>query len=132
METMNDALAPNVLYNSPNRGLMSDKYGIDLAFFLLIIPLILISIYILLWLFPQLECIFVLQLSNPTIASIYLSNYAHVSFWHLLDNLIIYCLLIYLINTLSHYVGYGFGVLAPSLFTEPLLKIIEKWKCLGG
>ena len=99
METMNDALAPNVIDNSPNRELMNDKYGIDFAFFFLIIPLILIFIYILLWLFPQLECIFVLQLSNPTIASIYLSNYAHVSFWHLLNNLTGYCVLIYLILT---------------------------------
>ncbi len=99
METMNDTLAPNVINNSPNRELMNDKYGIDFAFFFLIIPLILIFIYILLWLFPQLEYIFVLQLSNPTVTSIYLSNYAHVSFWHLLNNLTGYCVLIYLILT---------------------------------
>ena len=62
METMNDTLVPNVIDNSPNRELMNDKYRIDFAFFFLIIPLILISIYILLWLFPQFQELGDLQL----------------------------------------------------------------------
>lgn len=47
---------------------------------------------------PELERVLILQTSNPTWISIYLSNFVHTDLWHHLGgNLLIYFILIYLI-----------------------------------
>lgn len=78
-------------------GLKDDK-KLDWFIFYFIIPLFLIIVYIMVHLHPELERVLILQTSNPTWISIYLSNFVHTDFWHHLGgNLLSYFILIYLI-----------------------------------
>lgn len=74
-----------------------NKEKLDYFIFFILIPSFLIIVYSLLLFVPQLKAIFVLQPSNPTLISIYFSNYAHIEFSHFLNDLISYYILIYLI-----------------------------------
>ena len=78
-------------------GLKDDK-KLDWFIFYFIVPLFLIIVYIMVYLHPELERVLILQTSNPTWISIYLSNFVHTDFWHHLGgNLLSYFILIYLI-----------------------------------
>ena len=77
---------------------LKDNKKLDCFIFYFIIPLFLIIVYIMVHLHPELERVLILQTSNPTWISIYLSNFVHTDFWHHLGgNLLSYFILIYLI-----------------------------------
>ncbi len=77
------------------------------VFFFIVIPLFIILIYLL----PSSlkDAFFILSKQTPSILSMFLSNYTHSEFWHLMSNLTFYLIVIYLImkfetNKLSFYV----------------------------
>jgi len=66
----------------------------EFLIFFILIPLSLIVIYFL----PQnVKDVLILQSANPTLTSIYFSNFVHTEFGHFVNNLIYYLLLIFLI-----------------------------------
>ncbi|CAD7772649.1 hypothetical protein FHEFKHOI_01285 [Candidatus Methanoperedenaceae archaeon GB50] len=79
-------------------GCLKDDKKLDWFIFYFIVPLFLIIVYIMVHFHPELERVLILQTSNPTWISIYLSNFVHTDLWHHLRwNLLNYFLLIYLI-----------------------------------
>lgn len=66
----------------------------DYLVFFILLPVILVLIYSLP---PSLKSMFILDPKNPTILSIYFSNYTHSEFSHLIDNLVNYLFIIFLL-----------------------------------
>ncbi len=67
---------------------------IDYFFFLLFIPVLLLSIFLL----PDsIKNHFILKTSNPTLLSMFLSNYVHLNILHFLGNVLAYFFIIFLI-----------------------------------
>ncbi|MEM5871510.1 MAG: hypothetical protein QW051_01420 [Candidatus Aenigmatarchaeota archaeon] len=66
----------------------------DYLIFFFIVPLILFAIYLTPY---EIKQNFILSVSSPTIQSIFISNYTHSEFYHLVYNLILYFLIIFLI-----------------------------------
>ena len=78
-------------------GGVKDDKKLDWFIFYFIIPLFLIIVYIMVHLHPELERVLILQTSNPTWISIYLSNFVHTDLLYHLGgkNLLSYFILIY-------------------------------------
>ena len=94
---MLNCLGGNKRMNYTNFSTPKDKQNIDYFIFLILIPSLLAIIFVLLHFHPQLKDAVILQPSNPTVISVYLSNYAHIEFRHFFENLVSYFLLISLI-----------------------------------
>lgn len=88
--------------NLPNFSTFLPKFEFwnkkDYFFFYFIIPFILTFIYLL----PDnIKNYIILNPSNPTILSIFFSNYVHLEPWHFLSNLIFYLIIIFLLFNLE-------------------------------
>jgi len=66
----------------------------DFIIFIIIVPLLLFSYF---FLPPELREFFTLNLSQPSLTSIFLSNFGHTDYSHYLDNICNYLLLLYLL-----------------------------------
>ena len=71
--------------------------GKDWILFFIIIPFFMILIYLL----PQ-KSILILNTNNPTVLSIFFSNYVHTTFWHLFSNLSSYLLIMLFLFKTEH------------------------------
>ncbi len=74
---------------------LSKENAIDAMVFEIVIPIFLFTVF-----FTPLNQVFALHASNPTLSTIYFSNFAHADANHLINNLTLYLISIYLILVL--------------------------------